>query len=312
MIEVRDLCFDYPGARALDGVSFSVPRGAVTALVGPNGAGKSTLLRCLAALEEPFAGSVHIDGIDVQAEPRSAHRRIGYLSDFFGLYEALTVGQVLGYAALAHGLTGAAVGAAVERAARRLQIADLLGRRPAELSRGQRQSVAIAQAVLHEPPVALLDEPASGLDPEARAHLARLVSAFQAEGMTLVVSSHILAELDAYSTRVLILRGGRLVGDRELAEPDAARCTLEIELSEAYPELEALLRADPAVDGCEVADRRARCTVEAAPEPRRALLRRLLEADVPLLGFRTVRAKLEDFYRAPPGGTDAGGGGPCV
>ena len=316
MIEVRDLCFEYPGTRALDGVSFSLPRGAVTALVGPNGAGKSTLLRCLAALEEPFSGSVHIDGMDVQTEPRSCHHRIGYLSDFFGLYEALTVGQALRYTALAHGMEARAAETAVERGAHRLRIAPLLGRRPAELSRGQRQSVAIAQAVLHNPPVALLDEPASGLDPEARVHLAELFSELQGEGMTLVISSHILAELDAYSTRVLIVRDGRLVEDRELAEPDAAQCTLALELSEPYPGLEALLRGDDAVEACDVEELGARCVVAAAPEQRRALLRRLLEAGVPLLGFREVRAKLADFYRTPPGGgaagTASGGDAPWV
>ena len=104
VVKVNNLSYEYPGVRALDDVSFTVPRGSVTALVGPNGAGKSTLLRCMAALDQPLDGEIEIDGIDVLEEPRECHRRIGYLSDFFGLYQSLSVRQCLSYAAHSQGL----------------------------------------------------------------------------------------------------------------------------------------------------------------------------------------------------------------
>src|SRR4051812_9656150 len=119
-IHVSNLLFEYPGVRALDDVSFEVQAGSVTALVGPNGAGKTTLLRCLAGLELPLLGSIEVAGVDVLEAPRAVHRRIGYLSDFYGLYDALTVRQCFQHAAAAHGVDETALAAALERTAERL------------------------------------------------------------------------------------------------------------------------------------------------------------------------------------------------
>ncbi|CAK0767957.1 hypothetical protein CCP3SC15_3770002 [Gammaproteobacteria bacterium] len=154
--------------RALDQVGFSVPQGSITALVGPNGAGKTTLLRCIAGLDLPLSGKIRVDGIDVLDEPRACHRRVGYLSDSFGLYDTLTVRQCLYYAAEANGVDSARLDEAVQDTAAKLGLTDRLRQRTSELSRGLRQRVAIAQAIIHRPGVVLLDEPAAGLDPEAR------------------------------------------------------------------------------------------------------------------------------------------------
>ncbi|MES2949340.1 MAG: ABC transporter ATP-binding protein [Pseudomonadota bacterium] len=216
VIEVTDLTFDYPGFRALDGVSLSIAPGSVTALVGPNGAGKTTLLRCIAALDTPLAGTVRVNGLDVYESPREAHRLMGYLSDNFGLYSDLTVAQGLEYAARSQGLTATAVPQAVYATAQRMGLGDKLGNLASALSRGQRQRLAIGQAIIHAPRVLLLDEPASGLDPEARGALADVFKALQAQGMSLLVSSHILAELDEYSTHMLALNHGRVLEHRAL------------------------------------------------------------------------------------------------
>ena len=221
VIEVTDLTFDYPGFRALDGVSLSIAAGSVTALVGPNGAGKTTLLRCIAALDTPLAGSVRVMGLDVYESPREVHRLMGYLSDNFGLYSDLTVAQGLEYAARSQGLPAAAVPQAVQTTAQRMGLGDKLGNLASALSRGQRQRLAIGQAIIHGPRVLLLDEPASGLDPEARGALAHVFKALQAQGMSLLVSSHILAELDEYSTHMLALNHGRVLEHRAL-NPQAA------------------------------------------------------------------------------------------
>jgi len=216
VIEVSDLTFDYPGFRALDNVSLSIAPGTVTALVGPNGAGKTTLLRCLAALDTPLSGSVRVMGLDVFESPREVHRLMGYLSDNFGLYSDLTVAQGLEYAARSQGLQAQAVPEAVRATARRMGLGDKMGNLASALSRGQRQRLAIGQAIIHAPQVLLLDEPASGLDPEARGALADVFKALQAQGMSLVVSSHILAELDEYSTHMLALNHGRVLEHRAL------------------------------------------------------------------------------------------------
>ncbi len=217
IIEVRDLTFDYPGFRALENISLSIEQGSVTALVGPNGAGKTTLLRCIAALEVPLSGMIRLAGLDVYESPREVHRRIGYLSDNFGLYSDLTVAQGLEYAACSQGLAAAAVPEAVRITAQRMGLQEKLQHLAKTLSRGQRQRLAIGQAIIHSPQVLLLDEPASGLDPEARGALADVFKTLQAQGMSLLVSSHILAELDAYSTHMLALNNGRVLVHRALS-----------------------------------------------------------------------------------------------
>ncbi len=244
MIEISNLTFDYPGHRALNDVTLSVPTGSVTALVGPNGAGKTTLMRCIAGLETPLEGRISVNGMDVIEQPREVHRIMGYLSDFFGLYQELSVAQCLEYAAAAQGLPEADTPAAVERTAERLGLTAKLHELSGSLSRGQRQRVAIGQAIIHQPKVLLLDEPASGLDPEARASLAALFRQLQADGMTLLVSSHILAELDEYSTHMLALRAGRILENRELkhAQQAATHRTLHLDLAQADERLQEWLQ----------------------------------------------------------------------
>ena len=196
----------------LSGVSFAASPGSVTALVGPNGAGKTTLMRCLAGLEVPDAGSVTLAGIDVVADPRAARSRMGFLQDFFGLYDRLSVRRCLDYAARSRLVAPADRPGRIDAVAASLGLGDLLDRPAAALSRGQRQRVAIGTAIIHRPPVLILDEPAAGLDPEARAELAGLLRSLAADGMTLLVSSHILAELEDYSTDVLMLERGQVIG----------------------------------------------------------------------------------------------------
>ena len=246
IIEVVDLTFDYPGFRALDHVNVSIAPGTVTALVGPNGAGKTTLLRCIAALNVPQSGTVRVAGLDVYESPREVHRLMGYLSDNFGLYSELTVAQGLDYAARSQGLATADVAQAVQATAQRMGLQDTL-------SRGQRQRLAIGQAIIHAPRVLLLDEPASGLDPEARSALAQVFKVLQAQGMSLLVSSHILAELDEYSTHMLALNNGRVLEHRALNPPahgasdGPAERLLRLEFAEPAQAAAAWLQMQPGV-----------------------------------------------------------------
>jgi len=149
MIEVRDLVYEYPTKRALDGVSLTVQPQTITALVGPNGAGKTTLLRCLAALEAPYSGTVTINGLDTRESPRAIHAHLGYLPDFFGLYDELSVRRCLLYAAWSHGIAPALSSGAVEKAARRVGLVDRLETKAGELSRGLRQRLAIGRPVTY-------------------------------------------------------------------------------------------------------------------------------------------------------------------
>lgn len=294
---VAGLRFEYPGVRALDDVSFSLERGSVTALVGPNGAGKSTLLRCIAGLEAPALGEVAVAGIDVLENPREAHRRLGYLSDFFGVYDALSVRQCLAHAAALHGRDASPHSPQVSRTAERLGLTLRLDSAAGTLSRGLRQRLAIGQAVIHEPELLLLDEPAAGLDPEARHALAGLFRELQAAGMTLVVSSHILAELDEYSTHMLVLRGGRMVEHRALGTtPAGATRALHVVLAREDARLRALLEASTHAAQVDVHGAEASVQWSGDHEAQAALLRTLVQEGLAVIRFEEARLDLNQSY----------------
>ena len=298
-IAVRDLAFDYAARRALQDVSFEIARGTITALVGPNGAGKTTLLKCLAALHRPLLGTIAIAGTDVLAAPRAAHRSIGFLPDFYGLYDALTVERALRYFAAAHGVPRAGRAARIRAAARALGIEDRLAERARSLSRGLRQRLAIAQAIVHDPPVLLLDEPAAGLDPDARAELSALLRDFRAQGKTIIVSSHILSELEDYSSHMLILRDGRVVDHAPIGGPAAAieARRLRLVLAEPVDDLPARLAAligDGRVVTADASS--AELDFRGDVHAQHALLRRLLDAGLAVAGFAEVRRSMQDVY----------------
>jgi ABC-2 type transport system ATP-binding protein len=298
MIKVQGLTFDYPGHRALDNVNFELAAGSVTALVGANGAGKTTLLRCLAGLDTPLSGSVAIATRDVLAEPRIAHRNIGYLSDFFGLYQELTVAQCLRYAAAAQCLPASDIPAAIARTAAQLNLTAHLEQLAGSLSRGQRQRVAIGQAIIHRPQVLLLDEPASGLDPEARASLAILFKQLQADGMTLLVSSHILAELDEYSTHLLALRDGKILDYRALQNSvhhDTARA-LEVQLAVANSELASWLSARTNLTLLSAAANTASFEFIGDAHAQAALLKELIKANFIVSSYTERAENLQQSY----------------
>lgn len=297
MISVEGLVFDYPGVRALDGVSFAIEPGGITALVGPNGAGKTTLMRCMAALDTPFAGRVLLEGFDVHEEPRESHREMGYLSDFFGLYDDLTVRQCLDYRAMAQGVAPAERVAAAERVAEQVRLSERMGQKAGELSRGLRQRLAIAQAIIHRPRFLLLDEPASGLDPEARQELSALLRGLSAEGMTILVSSHILAELQDYSTDMLILNEGRVVDHRAIeGAGTGGRLRMMLRLSRPDNRLAQVLGQAPGVDDVRAEDSGAEFFLEGGEAAAGELLRHLLDTGLAVCEFAPSRANLQDAY----------------
>lgn len=296
MLSVRHLVFDYPGHRALDDVTFRVEPKTITALVGPNGAGKSTLLRCLAALDRPFAGVVELDGFDIHERPRLAHRRMGFLPDFYGLYDELTVRQCLTYRAAAVGLPRGQWRERVRLAAERMEIMDRLGDKAGSLSRGLRQRLAIAQAIIHEPALLLLDEPASGLDPEARMGLSAVLRQLRDKGMTIIVSSHILAELEDYSTHMLVIREGKILHHRALDPLSKQRVRIRVEVANGEHKLVEVLSHEGGVT--EITLMGNVCTFEypASAVSRHTLLKHLMAADLHVIEFAIDETGLQEAY----------------
>lgn len=296
MIKISELVFEYPGTLALDNVSLHIVPGDICALVGPNGAGKTTLLRCIAALDVPISGTVYVNDINVLEQPRQVHQMIGYLADFYGLYTELTVEQSLTYAALAHAIPQQRVKAAVHYAAQRLQIEQRLQNKVGELSRGLSQRLAIAQAIVHEPQLLLLDEPASGLDPEARRALSELFLALQAQGMTLLVSSHILAELEEYCSSMIILKQGRVIEHQQLAGVDSQLARIQISLLKPHPALHELFAAMPDVEVESASDDTWTIRIKADTQRQQQILVQLISAGVPLYRFAEEKLNMHDAY----------------
>ena len=205
-VDVEGITKDFPGVRALDGVSFSVERGQIVGLLGPNGAGKTTLLRILSGALAPTAGRASLDGFDVVSESFEVRRRLGYLPENAPIYPEMTPREYLGFMASVRRLRG---NTELDRAVERCGIGDVIDRPIGQLSKGYRQRVGLAQAILHWPPILLLDEPTSGLDPQQIAEIRGLIQELGRQ-RTVILSSHILAEVEATCDRVVIIDGGHI------------------------------------------------------------------------------------------------------
>jgi ABC-2 type transport system ATP-binding protein len=293
-IAVSGVRFAYDDVPALRDVSFEAAPGSVTALVGPNGAGKTTLMRCIAGLEPPEAGTIMVAGMDVVAAPREARMRMGFLQDFFGLYDRLSVRRCLEHAARSRLVPEAEREGRIAEVAGALGLTSLLDRGTAELSRGQRQRVAIGAAIVHGPEVLILDEPAAGLDPEARAELAALIRSLAARGVTLLVSSHILAELEDYSTDVLMLEAGRVIGHGPVKAAGRA-ITLTLAGGDAAA-VSARLAREEAVSAITVEEGGIRFSFAGDDAAQAALLAALVREGVPVLAFAERHASMQDIY----------------
>jgi len=199
--------------RAVDGVSFAAPAGAITGLVGPNGAGKTTLLRVLATLLVPDSGEARVNGLDVVRDRYEVRRRIGVLSDARGLYPRLTARENIRYFGALHGLNRAELETRTEALLHTLGLETIADRRTQGFSQGERMKVAIARALVHDPDTILLDEPTNGLDIMSVRALRDQLSALRAQGKCLLFSSHVTQEVAALCDRIVILVRGQVIAE---------------------------------------------------------------------------------------------------
>jgi ABC-2 type transport system ATP-binding protein len=216
-IEVSGVRRAFGSVLAVDHIDLQARAGEVTALVGPNGAGKTTLLLMLATLLAPDSGSISIAGIDPMTSPHKVRATMGWMPDGFGTWDALTVREVLETVGAAYRIAPAAARARAAELLELVHLGDLADRPARVLSRGQKQRLGLARALIHEPSVLLLDEPASGLDPRSRIELRDILRQLAASGATLLVSSHILTELQEIADRAVIVARGRSVAVQDLS-----------------------------------------------------------------------------------------------
>ncbi len=217
VLDVIGVTKRYGPSRGVQDVSFRVRRGEVVGLLGPNGAGKTTTLRVITGYLPASSGRVQIDGHDLWDEPFEVRRRVGYLPDNPPLYPEMTVWEYLSFMADIHEVPRARRAARIEEIAERLELTDVLGRLVGRLSRGYRQRVGLAQAVVHEPPLLVCDEPTVGLDPHQVVEMRELIRSFSKEHAVLF-SSHVLSEVQLLCNNIVIIHGGRVQAQGSPAE----------------------------------------------------------------------------------------------
>ena len=287
----------------MDDVSFTVGRGEVAALLGPNGSGKSTLMRCLIGFFSPTAGTVRVGGVDVAERPVAARREVGYLPEQVMLYPELSVRRYLRFVAGMKGLDARAARRAVDQAIARCGLAAMAHRLTGKLSKGYRQRVGLAQALLGEPAVLVLDEPTVGLDPVQTVEMRDLLRGL--DGCTVLLSTHILAEAAALCTRIVILADGRLVAEDTPAGlaarmEGAERIVVRVEGPAA--EVHAALASLPGVLGVDEgateggAGRAFVIRARQAEPVQRAVAGLVVGRGWTLLEVRTVTPTLEDLF----------------
>ena len=212
MIKIQNLVKAFGPKRAVDDISFTVERGEVLGFLGPNGAGKSTTMRMITGFMPPTAGKITVGGFDVEESPIEAKRLMGYLPENAASYPDMTVASFLKFAAELRGLEGAAKKKAVAAVIDRVQLGEVLHRRIETLSKGFRRRLGLAQAILHDPDVLILDEPTDGLDPNQKHEVRNLIRELGAN-KAIIFSTHILEEVDAACTRAIIIDRGRIVAN---------------------------------------------------------------------------------------------------
>lgn len=277
---------------AVDSMTLEARPGEITALIGPNGSGKTTLMLMLASLLVPDSGTIRVAGFDPVTQPSEVRARLGWMPDGFGTWDVLKVREVLDIIASAYGIKGPAARERIRHLLELVHLEDLADRPARVLSRGQKQRLGLARALVNDPRVLVLDEPANGLDPRSRIELRDLLRGLAAEGRTVLVSSHILTELQEIADRAVIVARGRTVEGRPVTP--TASTTYRIAASDPAALAAALARLD-------IQTVRAGSALEiqvAGETGATDLLRRLVADDVPVTAFAPAQGALEAAYLA--------------
>jgi ABC-2 type transport system ATP-binding protein len=302
VITAENLTKVYGKRTALDHVSFEVPEGEIFGFVGPNGAGKTTTLRILAALLEPTEGHASIGGADVAKQPDLAHSRLGYMPDFFGVYDQLTASEYLDFYAACYRQPKARRTKVVAQLLELIGLTDRKDQMVDTLSRGLKQRLCLARALVHDPEVLLLDEPASGLDPRARVDMREILKELRRMGKTIIISSHILPELTELCTMIGIIDHGRMRATgsvQEVIQELSAGRRLRIAIVGDKEAAMEVLKSISAVRDVDSAEGAIEATYEGDDSTAAEILQALTAGGIKVSGFSQVDGGLEEaFMRA--------------
>ncbi|UPW83925.1 ABC transporter ATP-binding protein [Lysinibacillus sp. Ag94] len=309
MIEIRDLTKRYGSFTALDHLNLSLEEGIVFGFVGANGAGKSTTFSILATLLSPTSGDAIINGKSVIKEPKEVRKQIGYMPDFFGVYDQLKVDEYLDFYGASYGIGAAERKVLIPQL---LELVNLTNKRHEYvdlLSRGMKQRLCLARALIHDPKVLILDEPASGLDPRARVEMRDILRNLKAMGKTILISSHILPELAEMCDEIGVIDNGKLIAHGNVASIQAqlqGEKRIVVKVTDRLNEVRAFLEEDPLISSIDVMDNRLEIAFNyrGTDDDQVALLKKAILANLPIYALSEEEKDLEDVFMAITKGAD--------
>ncbi|MFI5455732.1 MAG: ATP-binding cassette domain-containing protein [Isosphaerales bacterium] len=300
MIEVSNFTKRYGDFVAVDNLSFAIGKGEIFGFIGPNGAGKSTTIRFLATLLRPTAGEGRVAGFSVTSEPMAVRRVIGFMPDDFGVYDGMKVWEFLDFFAVAY---------EIPRSYRKkiigevLELLDLTQKRDDYvngLSKGMKQRLCLAKTLVHDPPVLILDEPASGLDPRARLEMKALLTELKQMGKTILISSHILSELADFCTSIGIIERGKLLAAgsiQQIQQRIRSHRVLKVRILDDTTERAVeLLRSDSSILTVETYDHTVTAEFEGQDQDMARLLDRLIQGGIAVQSFAEEPLSLEEVF----------------
>ncbi len=299
MIETKNLTKNYGNLTAVDNLNLTIKDGDIFGFIGPNGAGKTTTMRILVTLLEPFGGSAFINGLNVSKEGKKVRRLVGYMPDFMGVYDDLKVFEYLEFFAAAFGIERKKRKSIVEGV---LELTDLESKKSAtvdSLSRGMQQRLGLARVLIHDPKVLILDEPASGLDPRARIEIRELLRELKRMGKTIMISSHILSELEEICDHVGIIEHGRLVfsGTLEEIRPRLGiESKVRVSVVDHQDKATELLSALPQVRQVQALGSEIAVTFNEGKNAAGIVARTLVNAGLDIISIQPERLKLDDAF----------------
>jgi ABC-2 type transport system ATP-binding protein len=299
MVEIRGLRKRFGQFEALRSVDLTIRRGTVFGFIGPNGAGKSTTMAILATLLPPDEGVVRVDGIDVNEDPEAVRRRIGYMPDFFGVYDQFRTTEYLHFYGASCGIPKAEREAIIPQLLELVNLADKKDAYVDTLSRGMKQRLCLARCLVHDPDLLILDEPASGLDPRARIEMREILKELRSMGKTIIISSHILPELAEMVDEIGVIEQGRLIAQGSVAEIQhrlRSGRILELRLAGRAEEAVGLLEGEPHVGRVMREGQLVRFQFAGGDEEQAELLVRLVGLGFRPIAFSEAQTNLEDVF----------------
>lgn len=299
MISVRDLRVDYGDVCAVSDLQLEIGQGEVFGLIGPNGAGKTSTIKVLASLLRPTYGEIHVAGVDLREQPRALGHVLGYMPDFPPIYEDLFVWEFLDLFAGSYFIPKSRRGIEIDRRLAELGLMEHRNRLVIELSRGMRQRLMLAKTLLPEPKVLLLDEPASGMDPHGRAQMKQVIRDFAAAGGAVLVSSHILSEMDEFCSTIGIMQRGRMVVSGSVDEVAASvthKSLLLIELVEGEPLFRRIVEEHRMAGSLAKSGETFEVQFDGDNNAAADFLKLLIQSGVRVAAFHRKRESLEEVF----------------